>query len=449
VSIHVPTTSGHLPAARGAEGAGIDVPAAAAGFTYDVAVVGLGYVGLPTALALHDAGQIVLGVDVDAGRLEAIRQGRVDVLDSDRDRLRVALDGDAFELATNPVLLRNAAAVVVCVPTPIDDHLLPDLAILRSACAAVVAQAVPGQTIVLTSTTYVGTTNELLVGPLEARGLVVGQDVFVAFSPERIDPGNDRHRQGDLPRIVGGSTPACTEHAVEALKSTAGRLEVVSSPESAEMAKLLENTFRAVNIALANEVADACKVLGLDVMEVIAGAASKPYGFMPFYPGPGVGGHCIPCDPHYLLWQLRKHRLATPVIEQAMVGIAARPGKVVDRSRAVLGEAGLGVTGSRILVLGVTYKPDIDDVRESPALTVIPGLMAAGALVEYHDPHVPQLRLPDGTVLEHAADALESSYDLVVVHTAHSTTPTDWVLRQPLVLDTTYRLPRSTTRAVL
>jgi nucleotide sugar dehydrogenase len=215
------------------------------------------------------------------------------------------------------------------------------------------------------------------------------------------------------------------------------------------MAKLLENTFRAVNIALANEVADACKVLGLDVMEVIGGAASKPYGFMPFYPGPGVGGHCIPCDPHYLLWQLRKHRLPTPVIEQAMVGIAGRPGKVVERARAVLGEAGIGVTGARVLVLGVTYKPDVDDVRESPALTVIPGLMAAGAQVEYHDPHVPQLRLADGTVLEHAADAVEGTYDLVLVHTAHATTPMEWVLRQPLVLDTTYRLPRSPSRAVL
>jgi nucleotide sugar dehydrogenase len=184
-------------------------------------------------------------------------------------------------------------------------------------------------------------------------------------------------------------------------------------------------------------------------MEVIGGAASKPYGFMPFYPGPGVGGHCIPCDPHYLLWQLRKHRLPTPVIEQAMVGIAGRPGKVVDRARVVLGEAGIGVTGARVLVLGVTYKPDVDDVRESPALTVIPGLLAAGAQVEYHDPHVPQLRLPDGSVLEHTADAVEREYDLVVVHTAHASTPLDWVLRHPLVLDTTYRLPRSPSRAVL
>ena len=449
MSIPAPTTHGHLPLARGATPEPLGSAAAPIRFSSDVAVVGLGYVGLPTALGLHDAGRAVLGVDVDPSRLEAISQGRVDILDSDRERLGVALESDRFELTSSDQLLRSAAAVVICVPTPIDEHLLPDLTILRSACATVVKRAVRGQTIILTSTTYVGSTRELLVGPLEARGLVVGEDVFVAFSPERIDPGNDRHLQRDLPRILGGVTPACTERAAAVLASTAGRIEVVSSPESAEMAKLLENTFRAVNIALANEVADACKVLGLDVMEVIGGAASKPYGFMPFYPGPGVGGHCIPCDPHYLLWQLRKHRLATPVIEQAMVGIAARPGKVVDRARDVLGEAGLGVTGSRILVLGVTYKPDIDDVRESPALTVIPGLMAAGAQVDYHDPHVPQLRLPDGTVLEHAADALERAYDLVVVHTAHSTTPTDWVLRQPLVLDTTYRLPRSTTRAVL
>ena len=232
VSLHVPTT-GHLPQARGAHvdgspGAAIDLTAGSPGFAYDVAVVGLGYVGLPTALALHDAGRVVLGLDVDDARLEAIRQGRVDVLDSDRERLGVALDSDAFELTTNPVLLRNAATVVVCVPTPIDEHLLPDLSILKSACATVVAQAVPGQTVVLTSTTYVGTTRDLLVAPLQARGLVVGEDVFVAFSPERIDPGNDRHLQRDLPRVLGGVTPACTERATEVLKSTAGRIEVVS-----------------------------------------------------------------------------------------------------------------------------------------------------------------------------------------------------------------------------
>jgi nucleotide sugar dehydrogenase len=449
VSIPLPTTHGHLPLARGAHANPLDRTAETAGFSRDVAVVGLGYVGLPTALGLHDAGRAVLGVDVDPARLDAITAGRVDILESDHKRLAVALGSDRFELTSSDQLLRSAAAVLICVPTPIDEHLLPDLTILRSACATVVRHAVPGQTIVLTSTTYVGTTRELLVAPLEARGFTVGEDVFVAFSPERIDPGNDRHLQRDLPRVLGGVTPGCTEHATEVLKSTAGRIEAVSSPESAEMAKLLENTFRAVNIALANEVADACKVLGLDVMEVIGGAASKPYGFMPFYPGPGVGGHCIPCDPHYLLWQLRKHRLATPVIEQAMVGIAGRPGKVVERARAVLGEAGVGITGARILVLGVTYKPDVDDVRESPALTVIPGLLAAGAQVEYHDPHVPQLRLPDGAVLEHAEDALERSYDLVVVHTAHAGTPMEWVLRQPLVLDTTYRLPRSPSRAVL
>jgi UDP-N-acetyl-D-glucosamine dehydrogenase len=449
VSIPVPTTHGHLPLARGATSTPRRSPGAGAGFSHDVAIVGLGYVGLPTALSLHEAGRTVLGVDVDPARLDAITGGRVDLLESDRKRLGVALESDRFELTSSDGLLGDAAAVLICVPTPIDEHLLPDLAILRSACATVVAHAVPGQTFVLTSTTYVGTTREMLVGPLEARGLVVGEDVFVAFSPERIDPGNDQHLQRDLPRVLGGVTPGCTERATDVLKSTAGRIEAVSSPESAEMAKLLENTFRAVNIALANEVADACKVLGLDVMEVIGGAASKPYGFMPFYPGPGVGGHCIPCDPHYLLWQLRKHRLPTPVIEQAMVGIAGRPGKVVERARAVLGEAGLGMRGARVLVLGVTYKPDVDDVRESPALTVIPGLIAAGAHVEYHDPHVPQLRLPGGGVLEHAADALERGHDLVVVHTAHATTPMEWVLRQPLVLDTTYRLPRSPSRAVL
>jgi UDP-N-acetyl-D-glucosamine dehydrogenase len=443
-----PTTPLPRPRARTGQQLG-RLPRPRSSFRYDVAVVGLGYVGLPTSLALYDGGSAVLGVDVDPARIAAVTQGAVDVLDSDRARLAAALADDRFALTTDDSLLSAARAVIVCVPTPVDEHRLPDLGILRAACATVVERAVPGQTLILTSTTYVGSTRDLLVAPLQGRGLSVGEDVFVAFSPERIDPGNTRHAQRELPRLLGGVTPRCAERASAALEAGAGRLEVVSSPESAEMAKLLENTFRAVNIALANEVADACKVLDLDVMEVIRGAASKPYGFMPFYPGPGVGGHCIPCDPHYLLWQLRRHRLATPVIEHAMAGIAARPGKVVERARAVLGEAGKGVAAARILVLGVTYKPDVDDVRESPALVVLPGLIDAGAHVEYHDPRVPRLQLPDGTVLASTDDAFERGYDLVLVHTAHADLPRAWILAQPLVLDTTYQLPRAAGVAVL
>ena len=276
-------------------------------FDYDVAIVGLGYVGLPTALALHAAGASVLGIDVSDHRLAAIRNGEADLLPSDRERLALAMNADDFAITGDSLQLSNAAAVIVCVPTPIDQHHTPDLTILRSACSMVVNAAVPGQLLVLTSTTYAGCTRDLLVMPLEEGGLIVGEQINVAFSPERIDPGNDRFAHEDVPRVVGGATEACLAAAQTLLGRYARRVHPVGSLEAAEMTKLLENTFRAVNIALANEFAEACLALDIPVMDVIEAAATKPYGFMPFYPGPGVGGHCIPCDPHYLLWQLRRN----------------------------------------------------------------------------------------------------------------------------------------------
>ena len=265
-------------------------------FRFDVAVVGLGYVGLPTALAFQAAGRTVLGLDLSERRLADIRGGRVDLVDSDRDRLAAAGDtgSGTFELDHAVGRLSEARTVIVCVPTPVDAHLIPDLSMLRSASASVVAHAVEGQILILTSTAYVGATKDLLAGPLAARGLVAGTDVAVAFSPERIDPGNDRHAHEGVPRVVGGVTSACAERAAVALGGYANHVHRVSSAEAAEMTKLVENTFRAVNIALANELAEISGVLDLDVMEVINAAATKPYGFMPFFPGPGVGGHCIP-----------------------------------------------------------------------------------------------------------------------------------------------------------
>lgn len=262
-------------------------------------------------------------------------------------------------------------------PTPVDRHLVPDLGALSAACASVVEHAVPGQLLMLTSTTYVGTTRDLLVEPLTARGFVVGEDIFVAFSPERIDPGNARHTQDTTPRVVGGTGRETTDRAAAVLARTAPSVHVLPSPEAAEMTKLWENTFRAVNIALANEFAENCRTLGIDPIPVIEAAATKPYGFMPFYPGPGVGGHCIPCDPHYLLWQLRAERTASPVIEAAMTAIAGRPGMVVRRVRELLGERGLATVGARVLVVGIAYKPGVADLRESPALEIIEELAAA------------------------------------------------------------------------
>jgi len=412
----------------------------AGGFRFDVAFVGLGYVGLPTALAFHAARRQVLGFDVSSERLAAIEAGRVDLLDSDRERLHRALGEDDFTLTDDVGSLAEAQAVIIAVPTPVDEYQLPDLAILRSACASVVANAVQGQIIILTSTSYVGSTQEMLVAPLAARGFTIGEDIHVAFSPERIDPGNDRHAHEDVARVVGGATPGCARAAMAALGAYVVNLFPVSSTEVAEMTKLFENTFRAVNIALANELAQISRALKIDVAEVMTAAATKPFGFMAFMPGPGVGGHCIPCDPHYLLWQLRRKRLATPIIEQTMQSIASRPLRVVDRVIEVLSLAGRGINEARVLVLGVAYKPDVQDVRESPAVEIITGLRALGAIVDFHDPLVEVLRLPGGESMKSVADPRQCEADLVLVHTLHQCLDVSWLEDTPLILDTSYRL---------
>jgi nucleotide sugar dehydrogenase len=303
--------------------------------------------------------------------------------------------------------------------------------------------------LLLTSTTYVGTTRDMLVGPLAARGLIAGSDLYVAFSPERIDPGNDRHAHEDVARVLGGTTKLCAEKAAAVLQSYAKNVHIVPSADAAEMTKLLENTFRAVNIALANEFAEICNVMGMEVMDVIGAAATKPYGFMAFYPGPGVGGHCIPCDPHYLLWQLKRERLSTPVIEQAMAGIAGRPHRVVSRIRETLSERGQGLTGARVLVVGVAYKPDVEDLRESPALEILAELIAQSATVAYYDPLFSTVTLHDGTTLIGVDDPAAFGADLVLMHTAHQSVDQAWLTDQPIVLDATYRLTDLPNRVVL
>jgi len=405
---------------------------------FDVAIVGLGYVGLPTALAFHAAGSNVIGLDISTSRLGDIRAEAVDVVASDAARLRGALMSSTFDISDDLDLLASADGVLVCVPTPVDEHLTPDLKALRNACAAVVRRVRPGQVIMLTSTTYAGCTRDLLVRPLAERGLEVGRDVFVAFSPERIDPGNTAHAHEDVPRVVGGVTPACTERAVSILERYVRQVHRVSSPEAAELSKLLENTFRAVNIAFANEVADVCRHLGVSATEVIDAAATKPFGFMPFYPGPGVGGHCIPCDPHYLLWQLRAARQDAPVIASAMTSIALRPNTVHRRVLELLAEQGKPLRGARILILGVTYKPDVADVRESPALTIIDLLASAGAHVDFHDPLVATIDV-HGTAMT-GVSSPGDTYDLVLVHSLHSRLDPAWLDAAPVVLDTSFRL---------
>lgn len=392
-----------------------------------VAIVGLGYVGLPTALGLHETGARVIGLDVSKPRLDAIRRRQVDLIEDDHARLESALTSDAFRITADPRELADADVVILCVPTPVDEHLTPDLVALRGACLTVVAHARAGQTIILTSTSYVGSTRDLVATPLAARGLVAGTDVHVAFSPERIDPGNVRFPQSVVPRVVGGVTPACAQRAA-AIISRVAPTHIVSSPEVAEFTKLFENSFRAVNIALANEMESASQSMGIAFDEVLEAASTKPFGFMPFRAGTGVGGHCIPCDPHYLLWQLKAQRGSAPVLEHAMTAIAERPGVIVRRVVDQLAERRIAIRGARVLVVGVTYKPGVDDTRESPAIDILRELLDRGARADYADPRVPELALGDGRVLTATADPAATAYDLVIVHALHPGHDHEWLV---------------------
>ncbi|GAA4858220.1 nucleotide sugar dehydrogenase [Saccharopolyspora rosea] len=411
-----------------------------------VVVVGLGYVGLPTAYALRSLTAQVTGYDISEQRLRAITDGEVDLPDADRRGLAGALAAGSLRLTADPAVLSEADVVIVCVPTPVDDEHEPDLSALRSACEEVVSRARAGQVIILTSTTFVGTTRRLLVEPLRARGMEVGADVHVAFSPERIDPGNLDHVQRETPRVVGGVTPRCAQRAARVVRRMTDEVYLVSSPEAAELTKLYENIFRAVNLALANEIADACGELGLDPIEVTIAAGTKPYGFLGSFPGPGVGGHCIPCDPHYLLWQLSE---PVPLIEQAMRSIDQRPQRVVRRVVEMLAEAGVDHSGARVLIAGVTYKAGVRDLRESPSLPIMTGLRRLGIDVHYHDPLVPSLTLPDGTRMTSEKTPRGRDWDVTVIHTAHPGARYDWARDCPRVLDTTFQFDAVPHRQVL
>ncbi|MET7391777.1 nucleotide sugar dehydrogenase [Streptomyces sp. NPDC005529] len=411
-----------------------------------LAVVGLGYVGLPTALAFFAAGAGVIGVDISQRRLEAISRGAVDLLPVHHAQLACAVESEDFRLTADVAEVGGADAVVICVPTPVDGAREPDLAALSAACASVVRHARAGQVIVLTSTSYVGTTRDMLIGPLAERGLVTDRDVWVAFSPERIDPGNDRDTPERTPRVVGGAGPESMRVAAALLAPTASRIHPVDCPETAEMAKLWENTYRAVNIALANELSDACRALGLAPLPVIEAAATKPYGFMPFYPGPGVGGHCIPCDPHYLRWQLRGTRQATPLIDTALAANGDRPARMVDDALRILAEAAVPADGARVLVLGIAYKPGVADIRESPALEIIARLSAAGAAVAYSDPFVPVAEIA-GCPLRHEPEPDPADWDLIIVHTRHPGQDLAWLDDASRVLDTGQRRAQTRARA--
>ncbi len=406
-----------------------------------VAVVGLGYVGLPTALSLVAAGTKVLGIDISTLRVAAIGAGEVDSASVDLWDLSQALATNALELHDDPELIGTADAVIICVPTPVDAAWVPDVTALSQACAAVVERARPGQLIVLTSTTYVGCTRALLVVPLEARGFRIGVDIHVAFCPERLNPGSTTFAHDEVTRVIGGATRQCALAAERLLSKISPAVHIVSTPDVAELSKLIENTFRAVNIALANEFAEASRVLGVDAIEALDAAASKPYGYMAFHPGPGVGGHCIPCDPHYLLWRLRAEQVRSPLIEQAMATLAARPAKVADRAEELLSSRGISIDGARISLVGLSYKPGVQDVRESPAVALADLLRRRGAQVTAHDPLVGRdIEDASGRSIPNGAAPSPDQIDLAVVMTLHPGFDHRWLDTAPLVLDATYRL---------
>jgi len=405
-----------------------------------VAVVGMGYVGLPTALALHDAGCSVLGIDISTERLSALRRADVDARPDDRRRLARALAGDRLGLTADAAAQSAADVVIICVPTPVDGDLRPDARAVERACAGAVAHARSGQALLLTSTTFVGTTRALLAEPLAARGLQPGSEVFVAFAPERILPGDTGVHQRQVPRVVGGITPACSAAAAEVLRPIVEHVHAVSSAETAELTKLHENTFRAVNLALANEMAGAARHFGVDPVEVIEAAATKPYGYLAHYPDPGVGGHCIPVDPHWMLEPLRVGGVAMPVADTAMAAVTARPGAVAARAEEVLDDLGIATGSARVLVVGMAYKPGVGDARESPGVAIAERLVRRGADVAYVDPLVPEVTVAGQRLRSHPAPA-DAHADLVLLTTIHPGFDYGWLAARTNVLDATYRTP--------
>jgi UDP-N-acetyl-D-glucosamine dehydrogenase len=404
-----------------------------------VAVIGLGYVGLPLAVAFAERGFPVVGIDLDGRKVESLNRGESYVQDisSSRLRLLVPMPGDSRSkpedclpvkglLATDDYsILDRCDVAIICVPTPLNKTRDPDVRFLISAGESVAQHIHPGMLVSLESTTYPGTTEELLRPMLERGGLRAGVDFYLAFSPERIDPGRADYVVENTPKVVGGVTPACCEVAVALYGQAIRKVIPVSSSQAAEMVKLLENTFRAVNIALVNETAIMCDKLGIDVWEVIDAAATKPYGFMKFTPGPGVGGHCIPLDPHYLSWKLKTLNYNARFIQLAGEINSDMPRYWVEKVQDVLNDAGKALKGSRVLVLGVAYKKNIDDVRESPALDIIELLRGKGADVRYHDPHVPAISHNEMSFSSepdlHAALAAADCTVIVTDHSAY-----DW-----------------------
>ncbi|MBK9473286.1 MAG: nucleotide sugar dehydrogenase [bacterium] len=403
-----------------------------------LSVLGLGYVGLPLAVAYAKAGFEVIGFDLSAEKVDQVNRKRSYIIDISDAELAETVKPGGLRATTDFSELANVDAVNICVPTPLSKTRDPDISYIQSAVASISAGMHPGMLVILESTTYPGTTEEVILPILSKDGLQVGKDFFLAFSPERVDPGNAQYTTINIPKVVGGVTPACTEVARTLYSQVMNKVVPVSSVRVAETVKLLENTFRSVNIAMVNELALMCSAMDIDVWEVIAGASTKPFGFMPFYPGPGLGGHCIPIDPFYLSWKAKQYGSEARFIELAGQVNGAMPKHVVNLTALALNGRRKAINGSRVLVVGVAYKPAIDDIRESPALDIIELLNKAGAEVSWYDPHVPALPAGiHGKQLTDWSKAGLAGYDVAVIVTPHPSVDHKVLLGAgPLVVDT-------------
>lgn len=411
--------------------------------TARVGVVGLGYVGLPLAVEYAKAGYAVTGIDLQASKVESLNKGESYIQDVPTQEVAEFVAAGKLSASMDFSVIRDLDTVNICVPTPLRKTKDPDMSYIVSACEEIAKYFHPGMLVILESTTYPGTTDELVRPMLEKSGLRVGEDFFLCFSPERVDPGNAKFQTKNIPKVVGGTTAACTDMGrlfySQALDTVVG----VSSTQVAEMVKLLENTFRMINIGLVNELAVMCERMGINVWEVIDAAATKPFGFMPFYPGPGLGGHCIPIDPFYLSWKSKQAGIEARFIELAGYINGQMPHFVVEKVQNALNDQSKALRGSRIHICGVAYKRDIDDVRESPALDIIHLLMQRGAQLSYSDPYVPSVRLEG---IEYRAEDLQAAAktaDCVVIVTDHKAVDYDALVRDAaLIVDTRNALKR-------
>ncbi len=405
--------------------------------TLKAGIIGLGYVGLPLAVEFAKEGIQVFGIDVDQRKVASVQKGASYIQDVPSDTIKNLVSGKKLSATADFSIIRELDTINICVPTPLRKSKDPDISYIVSAAEEIVKYLHEGMLIILESTTYPGTTEEVILPMLEKKGLTVGKDFYLAFSPERVDPGNAKYNTRNIPKVVGGVTKKCTELAKSFYEIAIDQVHAVSSPSAAEMVKLLENTFRSVNIGLVNELCQMSEKLGVNVWEIIDAAGTKPFGFMPFYPGPGLGGHCIPIDPHYLAWKARINGFNPRFIDLAGEVNRSMPEFVVQKAQNALNQKKKALNGSKILVLGVAYKKNVSDYRESPALEIIELLEKNGSEVSYSDPFVPEFSLNNQSHKSISLENLRSQFDLVILVTDHDHFDRQSLLNQfSLILDT-------------